>query len=77
MSGKNTISSLNVTWCSGVGGVYVCGSTKKMGDHFSLNFSTDLLNNFGLDALSSCVCFPEFVTVFRLIPLPLNSLFIR
>jgi len=58
MSGKNTISSLNVTWCSGVGGVYVCGSTKKMGDHFSLNFSTDLPNNFGLDALSSCVCFP-------------------
>lgn len=36
----------------------MCGSTKKMGDHFSLNFSTDLPNNFGLDALSSCVCFP-------------------
>lgn len=36
----------------------MCGSTKKMGDRFSHpNFSTDFLNNFGLDALSFCVCF--------------------
>lgn len=57
MAGK-TVSSLNLTWCSRVGGVYVRGSMKKMGDHFSLlNLSADLLNNFGLGALSSCVCF--------------------